>query len=135
MRIEEPKSGIALPMERPLFTPPLKPLIADIELLSGEGDADTSLLYAHSVVNTTLLTSHIRHALQDHTQITLRELTELHPLQHGLSELVAYLQLGSEVFTTAVEEETPEVIVWEAKSGNGDTIQRAARLPRVIFVR
>lgn len=135
MWIEEPKAGIALPLERPLFTPPLKPLIADIELLSGEEDADTSLLYAHAVVDTTLLGNHIRHALQDHTQITLRELTERHPLQHGLAELVAYLQLGSEKFMTAVEEETPDVIVWEAKSAKGDTLQRVARLPRIIFVR
>jgi hypothetical protein len=122
-------------MERPLHNPSLKPLIADIELLAGEGDADAASLYAQVVVDSALLARHIRNVLQNHSQITLCELTEIHPLQHGLAELVAYLQLGSESFSAVVDENTQDTIAWEALSCRGDTVRKTARLPRVIFVR
>ena len=57
------------------------------------------------------------------------------PLQHGLAELVAYLQLGSETFSTVADEDTPEPICWQAVAANGQAITRSARLPRVIFMR
>jgi molybdopterin-guanine dinucleotide biosynthesis protein A len=135
MSITEPAATIELPMERPLHNPSLKPLIADIELLAGEGDADAASLYAQVVVDSALLARHIRNVLQNHSQITLCELTEIHPLQHGLAELVAYLQLGSESFSAVVDENTQDTIAWEALSCRGDTVRKTARLPRVIFVR
>jgi len=135
MSIAEPAAGVELPMERPLYAPALKPLIADIVLQAGEEDTDVAALYAQVVVDTAQLARHIRHALQDRAQITLRELTETHPLQHGLAELVAYLQLGSESFKTVVDEATPDMIAWEAPAKDGAAVRKAARLPRVIFVR
>ncbi len=129
---------VELPMERPLFTPALKPLIADIELQAGEEDIDPQSLYSQVVVDTAQLARHIRNALQDRSQVTLCDLTAAHPLQHGLAELVTYLQLGSESFRTVVDESTQDVIAWEATAGEGITahrVRRAARLPRVIFVR
>ena len=135
MSIAESAADVELPMERPLFTPALKPLIADIALQAGEEDIDAESLYAQVVVDTAQLARHIRHALQDRAQVTLRELTETHPLQHGLAELVAYLQLGSESFKAVVDEATPDVIAWEAMASDGAAVRKAARLPRVIFVR
>jgi hypothetical protein len=135
MSIAEPAADVELPMERPLFTPALKPLIADIELQAGEEDADAASLYNQVVVDTAQLARHIRNALQDRAQITLHELTDAHPLQHGLAELVAYLQLGSELFSTVVDEATQDVIAWEVTASDGDIVGKTARLPRVIFVR
>jgi hypothetical protein len=126
---------VELPMERPLYTPALKPLIAQIELESGDEDVDAAALYSQVVVDRARLAHHIRQSLQAHSQVTLRELTESQPLRHGLAELVAYLQLGSEVFRAIVDEETPEVIVWEASAADGLPVHKNARLPRVIFVR
>ena len=126
---------VELPMERPLYTPALKPLIAQIELESGDEDVDAAALYSQVVVDRARLAHHVRQSLQAHSQVTLRELTESQPLRHGLAELVAYLQLGSEVFKTVVDEETPEVIVWEASAADGLPVHKNARLPRVIFVR
>jgi molybdopterin-guanine dinucleotide biosynthesis protein A len=135
MSITEPAANIELPMERRLYNPSLKPLIADVELLAGEGDADATSLYDQVVVDSDQLARQIRHALQDHSQITLCELTEIHPLQHGLAELVAYLQLGSASFSAVVDENTQDIIAWEALSCRGDTVRKTAKLPRVIFVR
>ncbi|UHD16988.1 DUF3375 domain-containing protein [Thiocapsa bogorovii] len=135
MRVAESAAAVELPMERPLYSPPLKPVIADLELEAGDADLDADALYAQVVVDRAQLARHIRHALQDRAQITLRELTELQPLKQGLAELVAYLQLGSGAFRTTLDEATPEVIVWETRAGDGMAVRKAARLPRVIFVR
>jgi hypothetical protein len=59
--------------------------------------------------------------LQDRSQITLRELCEREPLQHGLAELVAYLQLADDTFKAVIDEGVTELIVWTGQ----------ARLPRV----
>jgi hypothetical protein len=113
----------------------MKPLIADVELEAGDEDLDAAVLYAQVVVDSAQLAGHIRHALQDRSQITLRELTEARPLSQGLAELVAYLQLGSESFKTVVDEDNPEVVVWQALDSDGVAVEKRARLPRVIFVR
>lgn len=133
--ILESAVDIELPMERPLHTPALRPLIASIELESGDEDVDAAALYSQVVVDRARLAHHIRQSLQARSQVTLRELTESQPLRHGLAELVAYLQLGSEVFKTVVDEDSPEIIAWEASASDGVPVRKNARLPRVIFVR
>ncbi|MEK7761381.1 MAG: DUF3375 family protein, partial [Nitrospirota bacterium] len=93
-------------------------------------------LFSQVVVDRAQLERHIRHALQDRSQITLRELCETQPLQQGLAELVAYLQLAvEEVFKAVVDEEVAEFIVWTGIGADGREHAKQARLPRVIFVR
>ena len=87
------------------------------------------------MVDKAALARNIRHALQDRSQITLKEISERHPLANGLAELVAYLQLGSDQFKAVIDEETPEVINWTTETAEQPAISRRARLPRVIFVR
>ena len=135
MELEEARADIDLPMERPLFTPATKPLIAQVAVQAGDEDIDPSALFDQVVVDKARLTRHLRHALQDKAQITLHELVRTQPLQQGLAELVAYLQLGSEGFRMAVDEHTPEPIAWQAQTLQGEPITRAARLPRVLFTR
>jgi hypothetical protein len=135
MSVADTAADIELPMERPLYTPASKPLITDIALESGDADLDAAALYAQQVIDKAQLARHIRHALQERTQITLRELCAAQPLQHGLAELVAYLQLASDSFKTVVDEETSEAIVWKSTEANGLVRTKQARLPRVIFVR
>jgi flagellar motility protein MotE (MotC chaperone) len=134
MTIAETSADCNLPLERPLHTPSTRPLIEDIVIEGGDIELDAAALYGQVVVDSARLARQIRQTLQARSQVTLRELTEAYPLQHGLAELVAYLQLGSETFKTVVDEETPEAIEWE---GMTDDVarRRRARLPRVIFVR
>ncbi len=135
MRIAESGAEVELPMERPLFTPAAKPLIAEIELQAGDMEVDAAALYSQVVVDRAQLAHHIRRALQARSQVTLRELTDEQPLQQGLAELVAYLQLGNEAFKTVVDEDIVETIAWEMSATDGVMISKAARLLRVIFVR
>lgn len=135
MEIAEPGADIALSMERPLFKPASKPVIASVELLAGDEDIDPATLYDQVVVDKLRLTRHIRHTLQTCTQITLTELVAMQPLEQGLAELVAYLQLGSETFATVVDEDTLEVVRWQVIADDGCALTRSARLPRLIFTR
>ena len=135
MEIAESCAEIELPMERPLHAPNIKTRIANINLVAADADLDAAALYSQVVVDSAQLKRHILHALQERTQITLRELTESKPLSHGLAELVTYLQLGTESFKTVVDENTPELITWQTQNEEGDTLKRQAKMPRVIFVR
>ncbi len=135
MEMAEACADIELAMERPLFTPAIKPVIADLALQAGDEDIDPSALFDQVVVDKARLTRHIRHALQDRAQVTLSELVTNQPLLQGLAELVTYLQLGSETFSTVVDEDTPEPIRWQTVATDGQAITRCARLPRVIFMR
>lgn len=135
MEIDEPRAAIELAMERPLFTPTVKPVMANLALMAGDEDIDPSALFEQVVVDKARLIRHIRHALQDRAQVTLRELVMAQPLQQGLAELVAYLQLGSDAINMVVDEDTLEEIHWQAEDDRGEAVSRTARLPRVIFMR
>ncbi len=133
--IAEASASVELPMERPLFAPPLKAVLSDLALEFAEDDLDPSALFGQVVVDPARLAQHIRQSLQTRSQISLRELTQQHPLQHGLAELITYLQLGSESFNALVDETVTDSIDWQTRREDGTSATRRARLPRVIFVR
>lgn len=135
MHIAEAAAGIELPMERPLYKPAYKPSLADIELLAGDDDLDAASLYSQIVVDSAQLARNIRQSLQGRSQISLHELIDVHPLQHGLAELVAYLQLGSGAFVSSSDETVTDEIRWSVTADDGAVIHKTARLPRLIFVR
>ena len=70
----------------------------------------------------------------DRTQVTLRELCETRPLEHGLAELVAYLQLAGDSFKSVIDEGVSELIVWRGAGPDGKEYVKQARLARGIFV-
>ncbi|MCF8080589.1 MAG: DUF3375 domain-containing protein [Desulfobacterales bacterium] len=131
MELDDRAASIDLPMERPLFRPPIKPLIADVELETGQADLDAAALFAQVVVDREALVRHIRNQLQTRSQISLEELVVARPLRQGLVELISYLQIAVAWPKTVVDEKTTEVIEWQA----ADAAKRRARLPRIIFVR
>jgi hypothetical protein len=135
MRITGPAADIELPMERPLYSPPLKPKLADVALQLGDDELDSSVLYSQVVIDKAQLAHHIRQSLQDRSQITLRELCESRPLEHGVAELVAYFQLASDQFKSTVDEASTDMVEWPASSRVGGQHMKRAHLPRVIFIR
>lgn len=135
MEIAEPATDIVLSMERPLYKPAIKAVIANLELLAGDEDIDAATLFDQIVVDKLRLVRHIRLALQSRTQITLSELVATQPLEQGLAELVAYLQLGSDTFATVVDEDTLEPVRWQVVARDGSALTRRAHLPRLIFTR
>lgn len=129
------QADIELTMERPLFTPAIKPAITQLVLQAGDENIDPSVLFDQVVVDKVRITRHINHTLQDKAQITLYELLSVQPLQQGLAELIAYLQLGSDSYKTVLDEDTQEPVHWQVMDDKGEEVIRIARLPRVIFMR
>lgn len=133
--LPEIAATINLPLERPLFNPPVKPVITDTMLETGEADVDTAILYSQIMIDRTQLIRHIRGALHNTDQINLSEITQLHPLRYGLAELVTYLQMAGTAaannLAAIVDESVHEEIMWETEEGH----IRKATLPRVIFLR
>lgn len=137
MEIETASADIELPMERPLYAPALRPVIANVAIETGETDLDAAALYNQIVVDRARIASHIRRCLQDRLQVTLAELVASQPLAHGLAELVAYLQLSVDggTFRATVDETTSDTIEWQVNDADGTTTIKRATMPRVIFTR
>jgi len=143
MHLDAMGAGVELPFERPLFTPSVKPRLADVALEGFEAEIDTARLFEQFVVDKARLRSAIVQALRHQPQVTLRDLLQTAPLQRGLAELVAYLELvhappdGSALdgLRALVDESVTEPIAWQAHNAAGQSVTRAARLPRVIFTR
>lgn len=143
MDIDAMEADIELPLERPLFTPSVKPRLADLALVAGEDDIDTTRLFDQIVVDKARLRLAVQRALRRQSQITLRELLNAEPLRQGLAELVAYLELahagdGSEALDglhAVVDETVEEPVRWQASNAAGEAVTREAHLPRVIFTR
>ena len=138
MAMDESKPEISLPFERALYiSAPRLEVDSDV-LVTGQGDVDVSVLFSQVVVDTHVLETRIRNALDVRPQLTLPELLLEHPLEQGLAELVAYLSIatqwqdsvrdGPKVAIAADEED--RVIINQTEE-----VRRYARIPRIIFQR
>jgi hypothetical protein len=143
MAIDDLHADATLPMERPLFAPLVRVSLAAVDIIAGDADIDTAPLFGQIVVDKTRLRRTIDRALRHTTQVTLRDLLDAEPLQQGLAEIVAYLEIahaehmadGFAGVQCHIDDGVAEPIRWQAKTPAGDIIIREARLPRVIFVR
>jgi hypothetical protein len=118
-------------MERPLYTPVVKARITAKAIEADGSEIDPSSLFAQTVVNAEALKKLIRMSLQERSQITLSELLERRPLEHGLAELITYWHLAGTEFDALVKEDILDNVFWENEDGQ----IKEARMPRVIFVR
>lgn len=135
MTIAGTAADIQLPMERPLYAPAVRARLDDQVAAAGGVEVDTSALFSQFVIDRARLTRNISLALQQRSQITLRELCEEQPVQQGLAELLAYLQLADDDHATMVDESISDTVRWTAVDSGGVECLREARLPRIIFVR
>ena len=129
--IDEPAPTILLPMERPLYSPPVKPLIAGEVLTGDEAQIVADALFDQIIVDKARLLANIRRLLAGRNQVTLCEVIHDHPLQHGLAEVVAYLSIAADDPDAVFDESVPEYVSWSDGQGR----ERVASLPRVIFNR
>ena len=70
-------------------------------------------------------------ALQRRAQISLAQLCEEFPLEQGLSELVAYLNLASQTQRAMIDADAPQMIAWQQANGQW----RRAQVPLIVFTR
>jgi Protein of unknown function (DUF3375) len=122
---------VALPMERPLYVPPVK-----LELDSSNADVtpedlDATALFEQVYVDPEPLRVGVRRALRGRPQIGLAELVEHHPIEQGLAELVTYLSLSDSSFRLVYDEAAREELSWQDSAGR----MRVVTMPRVTFAR
>ncbi len=131
MTVDAPAPALYLPMERPLYNPPVK-LVIDAEVLAAdEGGIDPQALFDQVFIDKSQLQANIHKQLQQRSQVTLFEVIAQHPLREGLAELVAYLAIAGADRRALFDEDHQEQVHWQDKRG----IVRSATLPRIIFNR
>ncbi len=131
MEMDDACVTLELPMERPLYHPARPVPLADLSIVDGEADVDTTALYTQVVVDRAELERNILQELRTSPQTTLARVAARHPLRHGLAEILVYLKIADTWPHAAVDEETSEEVSWEPEEG----VVRKAILPRVIFAR
>jgi Trp operon repressor len=122
---------IVVPLDRPLFTPPLKPDLDDDVPGTGDDDVPADALFDLVHVDKTRLQAQIWRALQSQDQISLAELVATHPLELGLAELVTYLSIASDDPNNVINDSARTSIGWTDAEG----LTRRATMPLVVFVR
>ncbi|MDX8398106.1 MAG: DUF3375 domain-containing protein [Mariprofundaceae bacterium] len=131
MSMDDMGLSFSIPMERPLYQPPLQAVIDAVRLEMGDEDSDTDALFAQVVVDKGRLKQALALALQQHSQVSLADLLQQYPLQHGLAELVVWLQMASEQTRSMIDEDNTDVVQWHTTQG----LVKQATLPHVLFVR
>ncbi len=129
MEIDGIRPSIKLPMERPLFSPPLK-IKLDSIILDGDGASiDTAVLYNQVVVDKLQLKRNIAKILELEVQTSLAVVIEHYPLEEGLAELITYFLLAEEDRFAFIDENESDVIFWTDHEG----IKRSAIIPGIMF--
>lgn len=129
--LDETAPDVELPFERALFRPTHKPRVdARIEEATGTL-VPSDALFAQSHVDREALRARVVRLLGEAPQVTLAEVAEAYPLEHGLAELVGYLALASDDEKAAITPEREQAIAWTDTSGR----RRVATVPLVVFTR
>jgi hypothetical protein len=127
------KPAVELVMERPLWDVPKNPELRDEDVSLGIADGlDTGLLYKQLHIDLEELRARIREQLKLRPQVTLRQLTEIYPVEKGLAEMIALLNIASRDRSVVINEEVTETVL----VSNKETDKRfAVSVPQVIFCR
>ena len=130
-QIDSAAPAVVLPMERPLYTRPVKAAVDSTPAEPGQDEPDPTLLFEQVYVDPARLSVGVRRLLQQRAQVGLADLLSRQPLTQGLAELVTYLSLTDDTFRVVFDESVTEQVSWTDPEGNG----RTAMLPRVTFAR
>ena len=95
---------VRLPMERPLYAGRRSAAVDSTGVEQGRFDSDSAALFEQTYVDPAPLVRSVRRALQRSAQVGLPDVVADSPITHGLAELVTYLSLDDEGFTTVFDE-------------------------------
>lgn len=124
--------SVTLPMERPLYRPTERRALDSAALEAGDTtQLDLSALVEQVYVDRARLARTVTDVVAVRGQAGLTEVLDVHPLEQGLAELVAYLALDEPGILVDVNESERDRIPWWDERGTA----RVAVLPRVTFVR
>lgn len=122
---------IDLISERPLYTPPDSVKFKKQPLEEGQASADNRLLYEQFEIDIPRLKDNIKQSLKTHSRISLAELIREYPIEKGVSEVVAYLDIASkqEKRHSVSAEEEEEILIRNSHTGQLFKVN----VPKIIF--
>jgi cell division protein FtsB len=91
------RPGVSLVMDRRPYDPPKNPDVDSEGLQEGIAETDTSALFEQLYVDPQAIRERIRMLLRGKDQITLKEITEEVPVERGLTEIVTYFSVASDL--------------------------------------
>lgn len=91
------KPALSLVMDRRPYDPPRNPDVDSADLEEGVAEVDTSVLFEQLYVDPQAIKERIRLLLRGRKEITLRQITDEVPVEKGLTEIVTYFSVASEL--------------------------------------
>jgi hypothetical protein len=125
----EANPALDMPLERPLWTPPITTSYADVEPAAETLDLSLShlaALFSQFYVDESRLRRHVAALLDKSVAVTLGQVTAVYPITQGLAELVTYVTLAAYDEAHQIDETGWE----EIRLGENG---RVVRLPLVVF--
>ncbi|WP_262852291.1 DUF3375 domain-containing protein [Mumia quercus] len=132
LTVDEPGIAIALPFERPLYTPPAA---AEVESLIPPtvAEVDSDVLFAQTFIDQTRLLDNIRAVLPAHSTALLSDIVAMYPVEHGAAEIVSYLALADD--EVDIEMDDSDVTILDYPNPEDPEKANRARLPKVTVKR
>jgi len=127
------KTGLNLPMERPLYTVTKAPVINDHVLADSEEGIEFTGLFKQKAINKGVLIQNVRRALAERQQVTLGEVLLENPLEQGLKELLTYYHLNEGFFQSVIDEKEEEEVRWTRLSAEGEETVVVGQIPKLTF--
>ena len=125
-------TDISMDMDRPLSDPPQIANFANQPQGIGSTkleNANFDKLFDQFELSQKELRKNIEQTLLTASEITLRELTKLYPINKGLEEVISYFSIAAQSKKHQVDSHNLEVIEWLGE----DEVKREVALPKVIF--
>ena len=129
MGLDATRPEVALPFERPLYAPPAQAQI-DSTVEAADEAAETAALFTVDHVDQQRLVGQVLAALRHRDQVSLGELVEQHPPEHGLAEVMAWFALNDDGIDLVFDDDSRQHLTWTA-----DDTERRADVPTLLYVR
>ena len=88
-------------------------------------------LFDQFELNKQELEKNIAQLLITQSDITLRELTTIRPINKGLEEVISYFSIAANSAKHIINSDKLDIIEWQGE----DAVKRSVALPEVVFVR
>jgi hypothetical protein len=129
--IDASAPAVRLPMERPLYRRAHTAAVDSSGVEQGRFDSEVAVLFEQTYVDPEPLTASVRRVLQRCGQVGLCEVIAENPITQGLAEVITYMSLDDEAFSTVFDESVRDTVEWTDETG----LVRVATLPRVVYAR
>ena len=125
---------IDLISDRPLYSPPEQVKFKKQQLQEGEASGGNELLYEQFEIDIPRLKDNIKQLLKTHPQVSLPELLREFPVEKGVAEVVAYLDIAAKNEkrnSISTDEEEEEILIRNSQTKQVFKV----KIPKIIFSR